>query len=508
MEVFAREDDLEALNGFVARVADGPCAFVLEGEPGIGKTTLWDAAVDAAHARSYRVLVEPPRRRRGAAVVRGARRSARGRSAGDARGVARAEAARARGRTPARGLARPPARPARDRPRATRRAARARRIRRRCSSAIDDAQWLDAPTAAVLEFALRRLRREPVGVLVAGRTDGGLELERALPVERLRVGPLGEAAIHRVVRAQLDVALPRPELLRIHEASGGNPFYALELARALGGAGGAQEALRSRVASLSDDVRALLLVVSLLSDPTVARLRAVVPDADARLEAAIDAELLERHGDRIRFTHALLASAVSEHEGAERRRDVHRRLAEVERRFGGACPASRACDGRPRRRGRRGARPGRARRARARCAERGGGAARARDRAHAAGAGGRPHARKARARRRALQLGRDRPRQRGPARAARRACRPATSAPTSSSGSRTAAPTSRRRSSSPSKRCSRSTTTTSSAAGCTCCSARRGRCAGWSPRSRTAASRSITPSAQGTGVSSSTSSRG
>ena len=63
--------------------------------------------------------------------------------------------------------------------------------------AIDDAQWLDAPTAAVLEFALRRLRREPVGVLVAGRTAGGLELSPALPVERLRVGPLNEAAIHR-----------------------------------------------------------------------------------------------------------------------------------------------------------------------------------------------------------------------------------------------------------------------------------------------------------------------
>jgi DNA-binding CsgD family transcriptional regulator len=77
-------------------------------------------------------------------------------------------------------------------------------------------------------------------------------------------------------------------------------------------------------------VRELLLVVALLSDPTASRLRTVVPDADARLEAAVDAELLERHGDRIRFAHALLASAVSEHEGAERRRDVHRRLAGVE----------------------------------------------------------------------------------------------------------------------------------------------------------------------------------
>jgi AAA ATPase-like protein len=329
VDVFAREDDLEALNGFVARVADGPCAFVLEGEPGIGKTTLWEVAVDAAHARSYRVLVSRPAGgemqlsyaalgdlleevlpetlerlpapRRHALEVALLLEDSHGRPP-DPRGIGLALLG----------------------------ALRLLAASGPVLAAIDDAHWLDAPTASVLEFALRRLRREPVGVLVAGRTDGGLGLDGALPVERLRVGPLSEAAIRRVVRAQLDVALPRPELLRIHEGSGGNPFYALELARALGGAGGAEEALQSRVASLSDELRAVLLVVSLLPDPTVERVRAVVPDADARLEAAIDAELLERHGDRIRFTHALLASAVSEHEGAARRRDVHRRLAEVE----------------------------------------------------------------------------------------------------------------------------------------------------------------------------------
>jgi len=329
VDVFAREDDLEALSGFVARVADGPGVFILEGEAGIGKTTLWEAGVDAANAGSYRVLVsrpagaevqlsyaalgdllqdvlpetleELPAPRRHALEIALLLEDAHGRPP-DQRAIGLAVLG----------------------------ALRALASSGPVLVAIDDAQWLDAPTAAVLEFALRRLRGEPVGVLVAGRTAGGLELAPSLPVERLRVGALNQAAIHRIVRAQLDVALPRPELVRVHEASGGNPFYALELARALGGTGGAHEALRARVAALGDDVRELLLTIALLPDPTVARVRAVVPGADARLDAAVDAELLERHRDRIRFAHALLASAVSEHEGAERRRDVHRRLAEVE----------------------------------------------------------------------------------------------------------------------------------------------------------------------------------
>ena len=38
--------------------------------------------------------------------------------------------------------------------------------------AVDDEQWLDAPSAAALTFALRRLRDEPVLALLARRTAG------------------------------------------------------------------------------------------------------------------------------------------------------------------------------------------------------------------------------------------------------------------------------------------------------------------------------------------------
>src|SRR6188472_4085968 len=50
-----RETELSLLDEFLASVA-GPRAFVLVGEPGIGKTSLWEAGVVAARQRGLRVL--------------------------------------------------------------------------------------------------------------------------------------------------------------------------------------------------------------------------------------------------------------------------------------------------------------------------------------------------------------------------------------------------------------------------------------------------------------------
>ena len=45
--------------------------------------------------------------------------------------------------------------------------------------------------------------------------------------------PLGLDAVRRLLEARLGTAWSRPALVRIHEASGGNPLYAIELGRAL-----------------------------------------------------------------------------------------------------------------------------------------------------------------------------------------------------------------------------------------------------------------------------------
>ena len=105
--------------------------------------------------------------------------------------------------------------------------------------AVDDAQWLDPETERLLAFILRRLTNERVGLLATVRIAlderEPRELLSALPDEhavRHVVGPLTVGALHEIIRTEIG-SISRPTLLRLHEASGGNPLYALELGREL-----------------------------------------------------------------------------------------------------------------------------------------------------------------------------------------------------------------------------------------------------------------------------------
>ena len=54
--VLGRQAELEQLTAMLDAVAAGPRAVVVEGPAGIGKTTVWQAALQAARARSFTVL--------------------------------------------------------------------------------------------------------------------------------------------------------------------------------------------------------------------------------------------------------------------------------------------------------------------------------------------------------------------------------------------------------------------------------------------------------------------
>jgi tetratricopeptide (TPR) repeat protein len=77
-------------------------------------------------------------------------------------------------------------------------------------------------------------------------------------------------------------------------------------------------------------LRELLLLAALTAKPTHAALeRALGQKAQPLLERAIKAQVLEREGDVIRFTHPLLAAAIAESTSAHRRRCAHQQLADV-----------------------------------------------------------------------------------------------------------------------------------------------------------------------------------
>ncbi len=208
--------------------------------------------------------------------------------------------------------------------------------------AVDDVQWLDASTAGALAFALRRLREENVLVLFARRLGEPTEapdLDK-VDAERLRVGPLSLGATQRLVQAELGTTLARPTLLRLHEASGGNPFYALELARALAAQDAAGDPtrplpvpetldglVRARLEGLPDETRDALVLVAALGRASPQLLLAAGMREGA-LDAARDARVVDVDGT-VRFTHPLLASALYQDLSAGERREAHRRLAEV-----------------------------------------------------------------------------------------------------------------------------------------------------------------------------------
>ena len=177
--------------------------------------------------------------------------------------------------------------------------------------AVDDIQWLDAASAGVLAYAARRLHGLPVGLLLSHRTGEvtSRELENELAsggASSLTVGPLTTGALHKVVRERLGVVLTRPVLRRVHETSGGNPFYALEIARALQQEALVQtagerlpvsstlgELLRSRIEALPAEGRAALAVAAATSAPRLSVVSAALDaDAVAALSPAVDAHVV------------------------------------------------------------------------------------------------------------------------------------------------------------------------------------------------------------------------
>lgn len=214
---------------------------------------------------------------------------------------------------------------------------------------IDDLAWLDTASARALSFALRRLRLEPVGLLAAARTDwAGIPPPLAADsvpagrVDRLRLGPLSLGAIRELLATRTTLSPGRSLLLRLHEASGGNPLFALELAaRAQAGIPPAwhdtldvPDSLRrlvlGRITGLAPGPRDVLLVSSLSAEPALPVICAAARDpttAHADLEAGIQAGLLAVTDGGIAFVHPLMRSAVAEQAPAADRRAAHRRLA-------------------------------------------------------------------------------------------------------------------------------------------------------------------------------------
>jgi DNA-binding CsgD family transcriptional regulator len=347
VDVIGRDEDLRALSSFLdpAATVQGPTGFALEGEAGIGKSTLWHVAVEAARERGLRVLTARP-----AESERAFAHAGLGDLIDDALPEVLPEL------TPPRRRALEVALLLEDavgRPVDQRALGVAVRTALQLLAedglvlAIDDLQWLDPSSASALAFALRRLPEADVRLVWTRRLDEGEQpspVENALEpdrIDRVRVGPLSVGAIHQLLRDRLDRSVARPTLIRLHEASGGNPFYALELAQALGAEGSVRDPTRplpvpaqleelvaARLDGFTGATHEALVLASAHARLTVSELGVVGIEPGA-LEPAVRENVIELHRGTVRFTHPLLASVLYQGLSAVERQRAHRLLAEL-----------------------------------------------------------------------------------------------------------------------------------------------------------------------------------
>ena len=324
-----RDPERARVQAFVAALPHEARALLIRGEPGIGKTAIWRHAVDECAHAGFEVLVARPAKDEMPLGLAGLV-DLFDHVELDTTALLAEENPFARGRALLAALRRL----ARDGP---------------VVVAIDDVQWLDLASARALRYALRRLDAEPVGVLATARAGQDAEDHLApaniLPrgrCEELDVGPLDPEALRRVLGAAVE-AVSRPALRRIHEVSGGNPLYAIELARGLAadprsqcGPGrlrlpeSLQAAIALRLASVSDELSGLLDVVSALGPTSVKGLREALgdEDLDALLATAVRHALLVVEEDlRVRFSHPLVGSVAYARMSPLARRALHARLA-------------------------------------------------------------------------------------------------------------------------------------------------------------------------------------
>lgn len=189
--------------------------------------------------------------------------------------------------------------------------------------AIDDLQWIDEASAALLHYIARTTKAVVICAARIGEIDENRHASRfARGLKTLRVGPLEDAEVRALVDDE-----------RAAHLSGGNPLYAIELARAGGRQAGVAKLMADRLSQL--DVASAELVswaaaVGRQFDAEIVGRATGMPAGEmiASLERLERLAIIRPAGDRhYDFAHDLLREAASVMISGPRRALMHRHIA-------------------------------------------------------------------------------------------------------------------------------------------------------------------------------------
>jgi DNA-binding CsgD family transcriptional regulator len=220
--------------------------------------------------------------------------------------------------------------------------------------AVDDVQWADEPTLRFLAYLATRIGELPLVLVLGTRPpDAGSGLLRALARDpeatRLAPAPLSTGAVGALIERACGEP-PDEEFVRAcHESTGGNPFLLATLADALAdertrpardavprawelGSRALSETVVYRMLRLSDEARRLARAVAVLA-PEDARLAAALAELDPQQAAGAGDALAAEHvvcPERpLRFVHPLVRSAVAATMPPGERDLMHTRAADL-----------------------------------------------------------------------------------------------------------------------------------------------------------------------------------
>jgi DNA-binding CsgD family transcriptional regulator len=222
---------------------------------------------------------------------------------------------------------------------------------------IDDLHWSDGPTLRFVNYLVRRLDGMAVGLLCAIRTgvaEGDRELVSTVSRQPgfgvLRLVPLGEAAVGRILSAGLGEHPEARFVVACHAATGGVPFLVGELVRAL-----AMDGVRPTADNVlvvdglgpSAVAAATLMRLSSLPGPATSLAQAVaVLGSHARLDRAaslagldetdaldvadglVSAQILGA-SQQLEFVHPIVRAAIYEDLSPGQRSRLHGRAAQL-----------------------------------------------------------------------------------------------------------------------------------------------------------------------------------
>lgn len=341
-----RQEETRAAINFLDAADSRPSGLVVEGDPGIGKTTMWLSIVEQAREHGFRVLSTRPGQAESVLAYG---------SLADLIGTVDTAILTELPAPQRRALDLVLLRADTTGDTTDRRAVGAGFLsvvkvladQAPVLIAVDDLQWLDPSSQDVIAFVARRVTG-PFGVLGTIRTerDGGdaswLQLPTPTSIQRIRLHPLTIGALHAVLSTRLGQSFSRPAMARIQEISGGNPFYGLELARAMDGRPmrldsplppTLSELVRTRISRVAATAGDALLAMSCLAAPTVEVVARATGAATRHVITALeDAEnegIVAVEGNRLSFSHPLLARGVYTGATPAKRRAMHARLAEI-----------------------------------------------------------------------------------------------------------------------------------------------------------------------------------